>query len=147
MLRRESSPLRRLKPLRDLVLALETFAAFLPDGIRHFEYVPFSQVFPRAAAVVHHGGIGTTAQALAAAVPQLIMHMAHDQPDNAAHVMRLGVGRPISPKAFRAPTVAKLLDELIHSPEVAKRCRSVAALFDGADPLGETCRTIEALIP
>ncbi len=58
----------------------------LPDGIRHFKYVPFSQVFPRAAAVVHHGGIGTTAKALAAGAPQLIMHMAHDQPDNAAHV-------------------------------------------------------------
>src|SRR5207253_413252 len=97
----------------------------LPDGIRHFEYVPFSQVFPRAAAVVHHGGIGTTAQALAAAVPQLVMHMAHDQPDNAARVLRLGVGRPISPKAFRAPAVAKALHALSSSPEIAERCRLV----------------------
>jgi UDP:flavonoid glycosyltransferase YjiC (YdhE family) len=118
----------------------------LPDGIRHFAYVPFSQAFPRSAAVVHHGGIGTTAQALAAAVPQLVMHMAHDQPDNAAHVLRLGVGRPISTKAFRGPAVAKALDALLHSPEVAKRCRSVAALFNGADPLGQACRAIEALI-
>src|SRR5262249_32355180 len=60
-----------------------------PEGIRHFEYVPFSQVFPRAAAVVHHGGIGTTSQCLAAGVPQLIMHMAHDQPDNAARILKL----------------------------------------------------------
>jgi UDP:flavonoid glycosyltransferase YjiC (YdhE family) len=119
----------------------------LPDGIRHFEYVPFSQVFPRAAAVVHHGGVGTTAQALAAATPQLVMHMAHDQPDNAAHVLRLGVGRPISPKGFRGHRVAKALGELLQSPEVAKQCRAVAAKFHGADPLGGACHAIEALIP
>lgn len=124
----------------------EQVPAVLPDSIRHFEYVPFSQVFPRSAAVVHHGGIGTTAQALAAAVPQLVMHMAHDQPDNAAHVLRLGVGKPIAPKSFRAPAVTKALGELISSPEIAMRCRTVAALVGKTDPLEESCRAIEALV-
>ncbi len=124
----------------------EQVPSSLPDGVRHFEYVPFSQVFPRAAAVVHHGGIGTTAQALAAAAPQLVMYMAHDQPDNAAHVLRLGVGRPISPKAFRGPSVARALGELLDSSEVPKRCRAVAAMLEGADPLGKACRAIEALV-
>jgi rhamnosyltransferase subunit B len=125
----------------------EQVPADLPNTIRHFEYVPFSLVFPRAAAVVHHGGIGTTAQALAAAVPQLVMYMAHDQPDNAAHVLRLGVGRAIAPHAFRAPTVAKALRELLSSSEIERRCRSVSAMIEGADPLGEACHAIEALIP
>lgn len=49
-----------------------------------FEYAPYSQVFPRAACVVHQGGVGTTGQALRAGVPQLIVPFAHDQPDNAA---------------------------------------------------------------
>src|SRR5262249_52129390 len=62
----------------------------LPGWARHFRYVPFSQVFPRVAAVVHHGGIGTTAQGLAAGVPQLIMPLGYDQLDNAARVARLG---------------------------------------------------------
>jgi UDP:flavonoid glycosyltransferase YjiC (YdhE family) len=118
----------------------------LPASIRHFEYVPFSQVFPRAAAVVHHGGIGTTAQALAAAVPQLVMHMAHDQPDNAAHVLRLGVGKPISPKSFRAPAVTKALGELLNSPEIAMRCRSVAAMIGDTDSVGVATSAIEALV-
>jgi UDP:flavonoid glycosyltransferase YjiC (YdhE family) len=118
----------------------------LPDGIRHFEYVPFSQVFPRAAAVVHHGGVGTTAQALIAAAPQLIMYMSHDQPDNAARVARLGVGKPISTKAFHGPAVAKALGDLLQSPDVAQRCRAVAKLFEGADPLSEACRAIEGLV-
>jgi UDP:flavonoid glycosyltransferase YjiC (YdhE family) len=119
----------------------------LPEGVRHFAYVPFSQVFPRAAAAVHHGGIGTTAQALAAGVPQLIMPMAHDQPDNAARVERLGVGRAISVRRFRGPAVAKALAGLIGSAEVREQCRSVAAKFEGADALDGACRAIEALVP
>jgi UDP:flavonoid glycosyltransferase YjiC (YdhE family) len=118
----------------------------LPAGTRHFEYVPFSQVFARAAAVVHHGGVGTMAQALAAGVPQLVMPLAHDQPDNAARARRLGVGRAILPKAFRGPVVAKALAELIGSPEVAARCRAVAEKLRGADAIGPACRAIEALV-
>src|SRR5438445_634188 len=63
-----------------------------------FEYVRFVRVFGRAAAVVHHGGIGTTSQCFRAGVPQLIMPMAHDQPDNAARVKRMGVGDYLYPK-------------------------------------------------
>jgi UDP:flavonoid glycosyltransferase YjiC (YdhE family) len=118
----------------------------LPAGVRHFTYVPFSQVFPRAAAAVHHGGVGTTAQALAAGVPQLIMPLSHDQPDNAARVRRLGVGSSLAPHAFRGPAVAKALDGLIGSPEVAARCRDVAAKLRGADPFTEACRAIEGLV-
>ena len=73
----------------------------LPEGVRHFGYVPFSAVLPRAAAFVHHGGIGTTAQALAAGVPQLIVPMTHDQPDNAVRIRRLGVGDFLLPANTR----------------------------------------------
>ncbi len=56
----------------------EQLPATLPEGVCHFDYVPFSQVLPRAAAFVHHGGIGTVAQALAAGVRQLVVPLAHD---------------------------------------------------------------------
>jgi rhamnosyltransferase subunit B len=118
----------------------------LPEGIRHFEYVPFSQVFPRAAAVVHHGGIGTTAQALAAGVPQLVMPFAHDQPDNGVRVRRLGVGDVIRPTAFRALKVARVLGELTESREVAERCRTVAGKLDGVDGIEKACQLIEGLV-
>jgi UDP:flavonoid glycosyltransferase YjiC (YdhE family) len=119
----------------------------LPDGVRHSAYVPFSQLLPRSAVLVHHGGIGTTAQALAAGVPQLVMPMSHDQPDNAARVERLGVGRSLPPKRFKAPAVARLLGELLDAPAVAARCREVARRFDGAEPIAETCRLIEEMVP
>src|SRR5262249_16894786 len=95
----------------------------LPEGVGHCRYMPFSQLLARSAALVHHGGIGTTAQAFAAGVPQLVMPMSHDQPDNAARVVRLGVGRSLPPRRFKAPAVARLLGELLSSPEVAARCR------------------------
>jgi UDP:flavonoid glycosyltransferase YjiC (YdhE family) len=119
--------------------------ARLPDTVRHFDYAPFSEVFPRAAAVVHHGGVGTTAQALAAGVPQLIMPMAHDQPDNAARLIRLGVGAAIKPHLFRGPAVARELRRLTASPDVAARCKALAARLEGADALGPVCERIEAL--
>jgi UDP:flavonoid glycosyltransferase YjiC (YdhE family) len=115
----------------------------LPPGVAHFDYVPFSQVLPRAAALVHHGGIGTCAQGLAAGVPQVVMPLAHDQPDNADRLRRLGVSRTLMPKRFGGPALAATLDELLRCERTAKACRDVAERFRGADPLGETCRLIE----
>jgi UDP:flavonoid glycosyltransferase YjiC (YdhE family) len=117
----------------------------LPPGVAHADYAPFSLVFPRAAAVIHHGGIGTVAQALTAGVPQLVMPLAFDQPDNARRLERMGVGRSLPPKRFTAPRVAALLRELTTSPAVASACKSTAAKLAGADPLDEVCRLIEEL--
>jgi UDP:flavonoid glycosyltransferase YjiC (YdhE family) len=78
----------------------------LPDSVRHFGFVPLSKLLPHTAALVHHGGIGTCAQALAAGVPQVVQPMAYDQFDNSRRLMRLGVAAEISVKNFRGRTVA-----------------------------------------
>jgi UDP:flavonoid glycosyltransferase YjiC (YdhE family) len=117
----------------------------LPDGVRHFDYVPFSEVLPRAAAFVHHGGIGTTAQALAAGVRQLVVPLAHDQPDNAVRVRRLGVGDFLLPKAYKAPAVLKRLDRLLGSSEVAAACRRRAGEVVAGAGLEQACDLIEEL--
>ena len=95
----------RLLGRRGLLLTRypEQIPADLNNDIRHVPYARFSQLLPRCAAIVHHGGVGTTGQALASGVPQLIMPMGFDQPDNAARAVRLGVARKISPVLF-APT-------------------------------------------
>ena len=119
----------------------------LPRGVRHFDFVPFSQLLPRCAALVHHGGIGSTAQALAAGIPQLVMPMSHDQPDNAARAARLGVASVIKPRKFRAKAVAASLASLLESPHVARSCREVAAKFDTPKALATACDEIERLSP
>ena len=117
----------------------------LPVGVRHFDFVPFGWLLPRAAAVVHHGGIGSLSQGLVAGVPQLVMPMAFDQFDNAARLEKLGVGRTLARRAFRAPAVARALSQLIDSTQVAERCRELADKFRGHDALAESCRWIEEL--
>ena len=117
----------------------------LPPGVVHFDYIPFSRLLPRAAALVHHGGIGTMAQGMAAGLPQLLMPMGFDQPDNAARIRRLGIGTSIKPKSFRGPRVARALAKLLASKEVAERAQSVAGKIHGASPLDQTCEAIEEL--
>jgi rhamnosyltransferase subunit B len=76
-------------------------------------YVPHSLIFPRAAAIVHHGGIGTSAQAMRAGRPQLVTPALGDQADNAERLMRLGIARRLDHKRYDTDKAAKLLSELI----------------------------------
>jgi UDP:flavonoid glycosyltransferase YjiC (YdhE family) len=116
----------------------------LPAGVRHVDFVPFRWLLKRSALLVHHGGIGSMSQALAAGVPQVIMPMGFDQFDNAARVERLGVGRSLPPKRFRGPALADLIHGLLADAAVAGRCRDVAARLADADGLALACDEIEA---
>lgn len=116
----------------------------LPEGVRHEPYVPLSAILPRSAALVHHGGIGTCAQGLAAGVPQLTMPIGFDQPDNVTRLHRLGVGRWIAPRRFTGRHVARALAELLRDEKVAAACRHWAAEMARARPVEETCEAIEA---
>ncbi len=71
----------------------ENFPIDLPSNVRTMPYMSFTRLLPHCAAIVHHGGIGTTSQALAAGIPQLIRPMAFDQFDNANRIEKLGCGR------------------------------------------------------
>jgi rhamnosyltransferase subunit B len=115
----------------------------LPTNVRHFAYVPLSKLLDRSAAIVHHGGIGTTALALAAGVPQLVVPFADDQPDNAARVQRLGAGLMMSRVGYRLKAVSRALNYLLTSPDVAAACRSAAARVRSQPPLDQVCRLIE----
>jgi UDP:flavonoid glycosyltransferase YjiC (YdhE family) len=83
------------------------------ERIVAFDYAPYSFVFPKAACVVHQGGVGTTAQVLRAGVPHLIMPYSHDQPDNAARCVRAGVARTISRERYTAESAARELSEIL----------------------------------
>lgn len=121
----------------------EQLPSELPQGIQHFAYLPFSEVLPCALALVHHGGIGTTAQAIAAGIPQVIRPMAHDQPDTAARVEKLGIGATLSPGKFNAASLAEKLTPLITSQVVLDRCKSYADKIHPDRSLDETCTIIE----
>jgi UDP:flavonoid glycosyltransferase YjiC (YdhE family) len=113
--------------------------------VRYEPYAPLSLVLPRCAALVHHGGIGTSAQGLAAGVPQLTMPMGFDQPDNATRLFRLGVGRWVRPGRFQGKTVAAALRDLLDNPRVAGACRHWADQITSTPAIGKTCDLLEEL--
>jgi len=119
----------------------------LPESVLHVRSIPFSRVFARCAAVVHHGGIGTVAQGLAAGVPQLVMPMSHDQPDNGSRLRRMGVGDYLYPRAFRAATVTARLERLLASAEVSHACGRYRDLMARQMSPGEVVRLLEACHP
>ncbi len=132
---------------RGLLLAKKTdqIPPGLPATILQVDYAPFSAVFPRAAAVVHHGGIGTTAQALAAGVPQIIMPMSFDQPDNAARLRKLGVARTVPAAQFTGATLTAALRELFDDATVPGACAEWKRKMAEGDPLNEACELVEGL--
>ena len=103
----------------------------LPPQVMAVDYLPYSQVFARAAVVVHQAGIGTLSQALRAGRPQLITPVAFDQPDNAQRAARLGVGRVLRFAKVRSHRLTPLLDDLLRDAEAAQAARAVAAQLAG----------------
>jgi rhamnosyltransferase subunit B len=118
----------------------------LPSSVQHFLYVPFSELLPRSAAVVHHGGIGSTAQGLAAGVPQLLMPLAHDQFDNAERLKRFGVGDWLKPSKFTPRTVTKKLAHLLDSDAVRSQCAELRDKLSNKDGLHRSALNIEKFV-
>jgi rhamnosyltransferase subunit B len=107
------------------------------------DYAPYSTVFPRSAVVVHQGGVGTTAQALRAGVPQLVMPYAFDQPDNAARVHRLGVGLPVGRQRYSADRAASQLESLLQDPLYAQRASLIGEQVSSEQGVLRACESVE----
>jgi UDP:flavonoid glycosyltransferase YjiC (YdhE family) len=96
-------------------------------------YAPHSLLFPRAAAVVHQGGIGTLAQGLRSGRPQLVVPFFADQQDNAARAVRIGLARSLAPTRYTATSAATELAPLLTDPRYAARAAAVGARLAGED--------------
>jgi len=119
--------------------------ANLPDTVKHVSFAPFSELLPHCAALVHHGGIGTTSQALAAAIPQLVVPHAHDQPDNAKRLLNLGVARKLEVREYKRRKIAMTLIELLESNSIRESAKQVAAKFASNHGIDRACDLIEEL--
>jgi UDP:flavonoid glycosyltransferase YjiC (YdhE family) len=106
---------------------------------------PHQLLFPRASAVVHQGGVGTTGQALRSGHPMIVVPHGHDQPDNAARVARLGVSRTIYPQRYRAARVARELERLL-ADGYAKRAAATAAVVRAEDGAGAAAAALERVL-
>lgn len=105
-------------------------------------YAPHSQVFTRAAALVHHGGVGTLAQALRSGRPQLIVPFFADQLDNASRAQRLGVAMVVAPRKYGAKSAPTLLRRLLADPVMVARAAAVGKQVMGEDGAAVAARAI-----
>ena len=105
-------------------------------------YAPHSMLFPRAAAIVHHGGIGTLAQALRSGRPQLIVPHFADQPDNAARARRLGVARVLPPWRYSATSVHRHLARLLGEGCYLEQARRIGESLAGEDGAARAARIV-----
>jgi UDP:flavonoid glycosyltransferase YjiC (YdhE family) len=96
-------------------------------------YAPHSLLFPRAAAVGHHGGIGTLAQGLRSGRPQLVVPFFADQQDNAARAVRIGLARTLAPARYTAMSAAAELAALLRDARYGARAAEVSARLAGED--------------
>jgi UDP:flavonoid glycosyltransferase YjiC (YdhE family) len=108
----------------------------IEGGCLFMDYAPHSALFPRAAAVVHHGGIGTSGQALRAGRPQIVVPHFGDQFDNAARLQHVGCANTIRRGQFEAAAVAAVINVLLGNPKLSDAARAAAAIV--ADEDGET---------
>ena len=141
---------------REVVDALQRRAVFLvgdlvrspncSSNVMIAPYAPHAELFSQAAALVHHGGIGTTAQALRSGKPMLIVPFAHDQPDNAARVRRLGSGLELP---FRRYTVRRALPKiarLLEDASLRENAYAEGQIVREEDGVGQAIRRIESLL-
>ena len=134
---------RRLGCRALLLVGSNCLQQLLPPGTMAFPYAPFSKIFPRAAVIVHSGGIGTSAQALAAGRPMLVVPFAFDQPDNAARLQRLGVARAIPRKHYTAQRAYSELQPLLTDPAYAASAVEVAHKIAEENGVRTACDAIE----
>ena len=122
-----------------------TDAELPPNSIRT-KWEPFDALFPRAALVVHHAGIGTTAQVLAAGKPHLILPQAHDQFDNAARVQRLDLGRSLAPPA-KTDRIIKALQHLIEDPHTQAQSERIGVSIRSQNGASDAASLLTRPIP
>ena len=107
------------------------------------DYVPHAALFPHAAAIVHQGGIGTTAEAMRSGRQMVVVPFAHDQPDNARRVERLGISRTIPRRRYTAERAARALRIVLEEPTYAERAEDIGRRIRTEDGVGTACAALE----
>ncbi len=116
-----------------------------PDFVQTFEYLPFANLMPRIGAVIHHGGIGTSGQALNSGVPQLVLPLGYDRNDNAVRLKQLGVADFLLQPDWQPHAIAAALSRLLSSVEINTRCKELSHKSKVGDSVSAACAYIESL--
>jgi len=130
-----------------LALAGEMENLTLPDTILPVAEAPHAWLFPRMAAVVHHGGAGTTAASLRAGVPTLVVPLAVDQFFWGKRVEALGVGpRPLPQRALNAARLAQALGQATQVKAMQARAQALGKAIQAEDGVQRAVEIIRSMV-
>jgi sterol 3beta-glucosyltransferase len=119
--------------------------ADLPDYALPVGAIPHDWLFPRMAAVVHHGGVGTTANALRAGIPSVGVPSYWDQPFWSRRAHRLGVGpKPIPVRQLNGPRLVQALEVMASDSALQRRARTVGEKIRQEDGVASAVYYLEA---
>jgi hypothetical protein len=119
--------------MRAILLTGRESVAQSDPSIFECTYAPHSRIFPNAAAIIHHGGIGTTGQALRAGKPQLVVPHMGDQNDHARRIVQLGVGLTIKPVRFTINEAIAVLSTLLSNQDIRYEAMRIGAFIAAED--------------
>ena len=108
-------------------------------------FADFHWLMPKTRLLVHHGGIGTTAQALRAGIPQLVLPGRFDQPDNAVRVASMGLGAAIMNET-QTGAWASIIEQLLGSPGMPQKLAKVATSIARENATGKSIKVIESVL-
>lgn len=120
--------------------------ASLPPGMIALPYAPHAAVFPRAAVIVHQGGIGTTGEAMRAGRPMLVVPHSHDQPDHAARLARLGLARRVPRARYDAAVAAREIRTLLEDARFAARAAETGSRVRAETGAATACHLLTGLL-
>ena len=116
----------------------------LPQSVLQVQSVPHEWLFPRVAAAVHHGGAGTTAAALRAGIPSVVVTFFADQFFWGNRLNEIGAGsRPLAQKRLTAESLAEAIRSVTDSPDVRSRCQDLASRIAGEDGVGAAVAAVD----
>lgn len=119
-------------------------AGSVPENVFTVDSAPHSWLFPRMAALVHHGGAGTTAEGLRAGVPTVIVPFVFDQTFWAARVKAAGLGPdPIPLKKLTAGRLAHAIKIAVTDPGIRQRAKSCGEAIRAEDGTGNAVKIIK----
>jgi UDP:flavonoid glycosyltransferase YjiC (YdhE family) len=120
--------------------------ADLPNSVLMVDSIPFSWLFPRVAAVVHHGGAGTTAAGLRAGVPSVVIPFFGDQPFWGQRIAELGVGpEPIPRRKLTVERLAQAIQKALTDQTMRQRAANLGAKIQTEDGIARAVAVVQQI--
>lgn len=115
----------------------------LPDDVFKLDFIPFDWLFPKMAAVVHHGGAGTTSAGIRAGIPSIIAPFFADQFFWGQRVFMLGVGpQPIPQKHMSTERLSIAIDTAIKDTGMRARAANLGQRINAEDGVGQAVKIL-----